>query len=56
MGIHRRTVEPRSTQFETVNRGKWTQHRIPHIYIHIARIADIWIRSAKVQFLGVQHA
>ncbi len=56
MGIHRLTVEPRSAQFETVDRGKWTHRKIPHRYIHIARIADMRIKSAKVQFLGVQHA
>ncbi len=55
MGIHRRTVEPRSIQFETVDRGKWTHHRIPHRYIHIACISDILIKSAKARFLGVQH-
>lgn len=56
MGIQRPTTEPRSTQFETVDRGKWTQYRIPHRYIHIARLADMRIKSAKVQFLGVQDA
>ena len=56
MGIQRPTAEPRSTQFETVDRGKWTQYRIPHRYIHIACIADILIKSAKARFLGVQHA
>lgn len=56
MGIQRPTVEPRATQFETVDRGKWTHHGIPHRYIHIACIADMLITSAKARFLGVQHA
>jgi hypothetical protein len=56
MGIHRLTAEPRSTQFETVDRGKWTHRRIPHRYIHIACITDISIKSTKARFLGVQHA
>lgn len=56
MGIQRPTAEPQSAPLETVDRGKWTQHRITHRYIHIARIADIWIKSAKARFLGVQHA
>ncbi len=56
MGIQRPTAEPRSTQFETVDSGKWTHHRITHRYIHIARIADMRIKSAKARFLGVQHA
>lgn len=56
MGIQRPTAEPKFAPLETVNRGKWTRHEVPHRYIHIARIADIRIKSGKVQFLGVQHA
>lgn len=56
MGIQRPTSEPKSAPLETVIRGKWTRYRIPHRYIHIARLADMRIKSAKVQFLGVQDA
>ena len=40
MGIHRPTVEPRSAQFETVDRGSGTHHEIPHD-IFTLRIADM---------------
>ena len=56
MEIQRPTAEPKSAPVETVNRGKWIRHEITHRYIHIASIADIGIKSAKVQFLGVQDA
>lgn len=56
MRIQRPTAEPKSAPLETVNRGRWTRHEIPHRYIRIARIVDMQIKSAKVQFLGVQHA
>jgi len=56
MGIQRATAEPKSAPLETVNRGKRIHHRIPHRYIQIACTADMSIKSAKVQFLGVQDA
>ncbi len=56
MGIQRPTAEPKSAPLETVSRGMWTRCEIPHRYIHIARVVDIQIKSAKVQFLGVQDA
>ncbi len=56
MGIQTTTTGPESATFETVYRGKRTRHELPRRYIHIARIADMRIKSAKVQFLGVQDA
>ena len=56
MGIQPQTTGPKSVFFETVDRGEWTQHRITHRYIHIAHTLDMQIKSARVRFLGVQHA
>jgi len=56
MGIQSPTMGSESALFETVDRARWTCCEIPHRIIHIARIADMKIKSAKVQILGVQHA
>ena len=56
MGIQRQTEWPESVSVATVDRGERAWCGIPHSHIYIARLADMTLKSAKAQFVGVHHA
>ena len=56
MGIQRQTKWPECVSVATVYRGKRAWCCIPHRHIYIARLADMTIKSAQAQFVGVHHA
>lgn len=56
MGIQRQTEGPECVSVATVDRGVMAWCGIPHSHIYIVRIADMEIKSAQAQFVGVHHA
>ena len=56
MGRQRRTMRSSCAFWEMVDRARRAWFCITHSNIRIARMLDMQIKSARAQFVGVQHA
>ena len=56
MGIQGRITGLSCAYWEMVDTARRAWFCIPHRYIRIAHTLDMKIKSAKAQFVGVQHA